>query len=235
MREYFEYDNRSNITLRSRWPKDVPDPDGWTPSDPAIKACCRPMSPAPLPAGAQTWRETFLPDAGVTNQYGTVMALGCGDPSQDFRLCDKPLTQTDPRGATTTFTYDRAHGGVLTATGPTVNGVAPQTWYTYVQRQAWLAQPGGGFAPTGQPIWLLATKSSCRTGAAADSGTACADPADEVRTVYEYGAEGGPNNLLLRGIVEDATGRALRTCYAYDWQGNKISETKPRAGVTSCL
>jgi YD repeat-containing protein len=31
----------------------------------------------------------------------------------------------------------------------------------------------------------------------------------------------------------DAGGLSLRTCYSYDALGNKISETRPRAGLTS--
>lgn len=43
-----------------------------------------------------------------------------------------------------------------------------------------------------------------------------------------------PNNLILRGTVVDAGGLSLRTCTSYDALGNKISETKPRAGLASC-
>lgn len=57
-----------------------------------------------------------------------------------------------------------------------------------------------------------------------------------MRTVYDYGPDGVPNNLLLRGVVTDAApgGLSSRTCYAYDALANKISETSPRAGLTSC-
>lgn len=65
-------------------------------------------------------------------------------------------------------------------------------------------------------------------------GFNCVTPSDEVRTTYDYGPNSGPNNLLLRGMVEDATGAALRTCYGYDARGNRISETRPRAGLASC-
>ena len=51
---------------------------------------------------------------------------------------------------------------------------------------------------------------------------------------YDYGPDSGPNLLLLRGKVVTADGISLRTCYAYDPLGNKISETSPRAGLTVC-
>jgi hypothetical protein len=53
-------------------------------------------------------------------------------------------------------------------------------------------------------------------------------------TTYEYGADGTANNLRVRGKVVTADGVSLRTCYGYDWQGNKISETSPRAGLATC-
>jgi hypothetical protein len=148
------------------------------------------------------------------------------------KLCDKPIYKVDQRGNQTDYTHDPAHGGILTETGPAVNGVRPQIRHSYAQRYAWIQNSGGAFVQAASPVWVLTQKSVCKEGAA--SGAGCANPADEVRTTYDYGPDSGPNNLLLRGIVEDADGLALRTCYGYDWQGNKISETRPAANLTSC-
>jgi hypothetical protein len=66
-------------------------------------------------------------------------------------------------------------------------------------------------------------------------GSGCVTSGDEVVTTYDYGPDSGPNNLHLRGVKEDALGSSPRlTCSAYDWMGNKISETKPRAGLAVC-
>jgi len=81
-------------------------------------------------------------------------------------------------------------------------------------------------------VWLPVRKSLCKSGAT--SGTGCAVAGDEVVTLYDYGPDAGPNNLRLRGTLVDEGGLALRTCYAYDALGNKISETRPRAGLGSC-
>lgn len=63
--------------------------------------------------------------------------VGCVADSQ--KLCDKPIYTIDPRGHRTDYTYDPAHGGVLTETGPAgPNGIRPQTRYTYQQRHAWI-------------------------------------------------------------------------------------------------
>lgn len=151
------------------------------------------------------------------------------------KTCNKPLSVTDARSNTTAYTYDANHGGVLTETGPAVNGVQPVKRYAYAQYYAWLKTSGGGFAPAATPVWLLTEERSCR--ATSTVGNACAGgSADETVVTYEYQAGNGstPSNLLLRGKVVSADGQSLRTCYGYDLAGNRISETTPRAGLGSC-
>jgi RHS repeat-associated protein len=151
------------------------------------------------------------------------------------KSASKPLTMTDARGNTTTYTYAPEHGGVLTETQPALNGVTPQKRYSYVQRTVWVANGAGGYGAAGPPVWLLASVSTCKAGNPASSGTGCAlGASDEVVTAYDYGPDAGPNNLLLRGTVVDPGGLNLRTCFAYDAQGNKASETRPRAGLAIC-
>ncbi len=55
-------------------------------------------------------------------------------------------------------------------------------------------------------------------------------------TTYDYGPESGSNILLPRGQAVTADGQTLRTCYAYDGRGRKISETSPNgtAGLAAC-
>ena len=149
-----------------------------------------------------------------------------------MKLCTRPITRIDALGRQSDFVYDPAHGAVLSETGPAVNGVRAQTRYSYVQRFAWIKDASGGFVRAASPVWLLAAKSYCKSGAAAGAG--CATPGDEVRTTYDYGADAGPNTLLLRGVVEDAGGLNLRSCYGYDWRGRRVSETPPGAGLGVC-
>lgn len=228
--QYIGHDNRGNLTQNSFWPKGAVNP--LVPGDPILANCCVSPDPPVFPAGSITYTQTFLGDAGFTTYYGFTFVLGCGSGSADAKLCSKPLTRIDPKGNVTDYTYDPAHGGVLTETLPAVNGVRPQTRYTYAQRSAWIKTSTGTFVQATTPVWVMTQKSICKSGAA--SGAGCATASDEVRTTYDYGPNSGPNNLLLRGMVADATGLALRTCYRYDNQGNKISETKPRAGLASC-
>jgi YD repeat-containing protein len=151
--------------------------------------------------------------------------------------CNKPTWIRDANANQTDYTYDPAHGGLLTETAPAVlvNGsasVRPQKRYTYVQRKPWLKNASGTYT-AGSPIWKLNSISYCRTSAAGASG-GCTAANDEVVTTFDYGPDSGPNNLLLRGQVVTADGVSHRTCYAYDVFGNKISETTPGAGLTSC-
>lgn len=149
---------------------------------------------------------------------------GCANP----KTCNKPDYVIDANGNRTDYTYSADHGGVLTETGPAVNGVRPQKRFTYAQRYAWIRNSWGGYSPAASPVWLLVREASCRTQASCSGGS------DEVVTTYDYGPDSGPNTLLLRGKVADAAGLSLRTCYGYDANGNKISETSPRAGLASC-
>lgn len=235
-REYYLFNGRGEVILRSLWPQGAPEPtltngsNMLAPvSDPDLRACCTLPGTANIPSGAVSFGQAFLADYPAGHPYPS----GCGTGPAQFRLCNKPIARIDANGNQTDYTYDPAHGGVLTETLPAdANGVRPQTRYTYVQRTAWLRTSGGGYAASPYPVWLLASRASCKTTAA--SGNGCAGgPSDEVVTLYEYGPNSGPNNLLLRGMVEDATGAALRTCYAYDGRGNRISETRP--GGTSGL
>lgn len=147
--------------------------------------------------------------------------------------CNKPTSKTDAKGNVYDYTYDPAHGGILTETGPAgANGIRPVKRFAYLQRTAWVKTSTGSYVAE-NPVWLLAAMKTCRTSATV-SGACSAGSSDEVVTTYEYGPNSGPNNLLLRGMAVTADGQTLRTCYAYDANGRKISETKPAANLGVC-
>lgn len=152
------------------------------------------------------------------------------------KTCNKPLTVSDYMGNQTVYTYSESHGGVLTETGPAVDGITPQTRYTYTStpRYAWIKTSSGGYTQAAAPIYLLTQKSTCLKGAPASGGTGCALAGDEVKVSYDYGPDSGPNNLLVRGETVESGGVVHRSCYGYDWQGNKVSTTLPRAGLATC-
>lgn len=148
--------------------------------------------------------------------------------------CDKPDSTTDARNNTIAYTYHPTNGRVLTETmPPDSSGLQAVKRYAYSQRYAWVKNSGGGYSQAATPIWVLDSEKTCRTSATV-SGSCSAGAADEVTITYDYGPNSGPNNLWVRGKVVTANGVGLRACYRYDAIGNKISETSPRAGLTSC-
>jgi hypothetical protein len=143
---------------------------------------------------------------------------------QPRKLCNKPVWSKDYKGNQTDYTYE-PHGGVKTETGPAVGGIRPQVRYEYALRRAWVSN-GGGHSPEAVSIYLPSRKAFCATGAA--SGWGCAIAGDEVVTTYDYGPDSGPSNLLLRSETVTAGGISRKTCYGYDWLGNRISTTRPK-------
>jgi YD repeat-containing protein len=232
-KDYFLYNERGQLIIRSLWFVGSPAPTlaNGSPalsSDPELAACCISYGVLQIPTGSVAISQAFL-----ASVYLGPWPIGCGSGDASAKLCESPVATIDARGNQTDYTYDAAHGGVLTETGPAQpSGVRPQTRYTYVQKQARIKDASGNAVATGLPVWLLASKNYCKTSAA--SGAGCAVTGDEVTTTYDYGPDTGFNNLLLRGMVDDSTGAALRTCYSYDWQGNRISETRPMAGLSAC-
>jgi len=152
----------------------------------------------------------------------------------NIKTCNKPDYVVDAGGNRTDFTYDGSHGGVLTETGPAdANGVHSVKRYSYAQRYAWIKNSGGTYSQVSTPVWVRTEERYCRTSATVSGGCA-AGSSDEVVTAFDHGSNSGPNNLLVRGVAVTADSQTRRTCYGYDADGNRIFETKPRAGLTSC-
>lgn len=152
----------------------------------------------------------------------------------NVKTCNKPEWIKDGLGNRTDYTYDVNHGGVLTEADPAnAFGVRPVKRSYYAQRYAWIRNASGGYSRAASAVWVKTEERTCRATATV-SGACAGGAADEVVTVYDYGPDAGPNNLLLRGQAVTADGQTLRTCYGYDAAGNKISETSPRAGLVVC-
>jgi YD repeat-containing protein len=148
--------------------------------------------------------------------------------------CTKPVTMTDAKGGVTSYSYDTVHGGLLTEMqpAPVAGGARPLKLRTYVQKYAYILN-GGSLIAAGTPVWVPATETVCQT-VAGSSTPICDGGALQTVTTYEYGADGTAHNLLLRGVAVTADGQTLRTCYSYDVNGRRISETKPAANLGVC-
>lgn len=185
------------------------------------------------------------PQSGVS----TIVSLAGYDSNcANFIKCNQPNWVIDAMGKETDFTYDADSGWLTSITEPaTLSGVRPQTRYTYSQLQAYYLQSPGVMAASGSPRLLLTGMSKCQTqSGAALAGTtgqgpfslsgpaACANTSDEMITTNDYGLNSAPNNLWLRGIAVTANGQTHRTCYGYDINGRRVSETSPQAALANC-
>jgi RHS repeat-associated protein len=148
-------------------------------------------------------------------------------------ICNKPETTTDERGKVTNYTYDPANGLITSVKrpAPTVNGVRPETRYTYTPLYAYYRQNGGSSptaAPT--PITKLIGVSACATTAS------CAGGSDEIKTVIGYGPQtsGIANNLLPISVASGAGnsgGLTATVTSAYDAVGNLYTVDGPLSGT----
>ncbi|MBX7494542.1 hypothetical protein K3172_01585 [Qipengyuania sp. 6B39] len=171
----------------------------------------------------------------VSGQYLTTTyeyPPSCTTATQAY--CNLPTAVIDPSGNRTEYTYN-ARGQVLTKTepAPAPGAARPVTRHQYTMRTAMVLNSTGGYVPAGSAVSMLTRTSTCRTV------ENCQGTSDEVVTQYDYGPTAGPNNLLLRGVAVTAVNSSgqletQRTCYGYNYFGEKISETQPKAGLTSC-
>ena len=93
------------------------------------------------------------------------IVAGAVYPCLSAPTCDKPQSTTDERGNTTDYSWDLAHGGLLTVTAPAASpgAVRPQTRYTYSALQAYVKNGAGSIVATGQPAYRATAVSTCRT------------------------------------------------------------------------
>jgi len=148
--------------------------------------------------------------------------------------CAKPIWVQDAKGNRTNYSY-ASHGGVLSEMkpAPTSGAARPLKLTSWVQKYAYVKNSGGSLVPAASAIWMLSSETECQTAAGGNTPV-CDGAAPQRMTTYEYGADGTANNLNVRGVVVSADGQSRRTCYSYDDFGNRISQTTPRAGLTSC-
>jgi hypothetical protein len=147
----------------------------------------------------------------------------------NIKKCNKPNWTNDGRSKTTDYTYHPASGQIASITKPAnEKNIRPQTRFTYERKYAIYKINGDTPEQSPDGIWLKATESHCINSAY--NGSSCAGN-DEVVTHFEY----EPGNLFLVGVATTAQGKTQRTCYRYDIYGNQIGETRPKAGLTSCI
>lgn len=151
--------------------------------------------------------------------------------------CNKPLTMMDPRLGVTNYEYNQ-YGQLTRQTSPAPSAGAPRPALVneYAMRTAYIKDASGAPVPAGPPISLLSRSYSCISSATCNASTPATD---RVVTDYDYGPTTGLNNLNLRGVTVTAVNgqgqiETQRTCFTYNYFGERISETKPLGAGATC-
>lgn len=139
------------------------------------------------------------------------------------KTCNKPITTTDQKGVTITYTYDPTHGEIKSITKPAVNNVQAQINYDYEQKIPYVKDSSGNLIAS-TPVWRLVKISKCMT-MTLDS---CVGTKDEWVTEFSDFT----NNALPRvtTIRNGDHTRSLVTTTEYDIYGNISWVDGPRPG-----
>lgn len=144
----------------------------------------------------------------------------CADPE----ICHKPTSIIDPRGGVTEYTYDPAHGGVLTETRPAdTSGVRPQSRHAYQSLQAWRRTGTSSTFSAAPAVTLPVQVSACASGTA----PTCIGTAQEIRTTttYQVGSASTGSNLLPTGVTSGAGDGSLLATTTTSWDANGDPKT----------
>lgn len=144
------------------------------------------------------------------------------------KTCNKPTTTTDALGGVTNYTYDSAHGSLLTVTAPAPSGGAarPQTRFTYSQKQARYKSSSSGFV-NGPSIWVSMTTSACA------SGSSCSAGANETLTTIAWPTTASANNLLPTSVTVGAGDNSVTSTRTttYNDVGDVVTVDGPLPGA----
>lgn len=151
--------------------------------------------------------------------------VSCADPIR----CNLPTAIEDARGNRTELEYPAPETTILRDFSS--RAIASYPWGTRQPSQIRRPAPGAGQAAprivNSYKAGVLTRSAECMTLSACQSGP------DEVVTTYEYGGTEATTRLLF-GKVVSWNGKTLRTCYGYDDQGRRVSETPATAQLTAC-
>ena len=133
-------------------------------------------------------------------------------------ICNQPTSITDARGATTDFTYDPDHGGILavTAPAPTTGADRPQTRFSYEETYAWYKDASGNVVQAPTPVILPSEIRACAVG------ETCENTAAETVTTVSYGPGGttNPSNLLPSAVTQRSGDSSISTTTSFSYTAN---------------
>ncbi len=183
---------------------------------------------------------------GDIHEYASFPS-SCSNP----KSCDKPTSTTDGNGNVADYTYD-GDGNVSTITQPAVNGVRPQTRFSYSAQYAWYKNSSGSIVSAATPVDTQTQTSKCLsyptsgslwgsvvwnsfTWTAALSGCTGTSAEQLVVTSYTGGSSSVATNLQPASTTAKAGDNSVSstTSLTYDTYGNVATTTGPISGSTS--
>lgn len=169
---------------------------------------------------------TPKPGSGLSPiSTSATFAAACVNPV----TCNLPTTTTDERGHVTDYSWDSAHGGLLsvTAPAPAAGADRPQTRYAYAAQTAYYKNAAGSIVAAPSSVTLPVEISACATG------NACDGAANEVLTTVAYGSAGVANNLLPTSVSQGSGASPTMAVTAMTYTANGDVETVdgPLAGT----
>ena len=156
---------------------------------------------------------------------GTPLISSATYPSacDNTKTCNKPISTTDQKGVTYSYTYDPDHGGIMSITKPAVNNVQAQVNYHYELKTPYIKNSSGNLVAS-TPVWRLVKISQCMTMTL----NSCEGTEDELVTEFSDFT----NNVLPR-VTTTRNGvhtLSLATTTEYDIYGNISWVDGPRPG-----
>ncbi|MDJ0910929.1 MAG: RHS repeat-associated core domain-containing protein [Woeseiaceae bacterium] len=167
------------------------------------------------------------PDMVQTYTYETCSAT-------NRKYCANPMTHTDERGNTTTYTYSPAHGGITKIQLPLVIGEGYRTTaIEYSQFHAWYRTSSSPMQfRDSRAVWRRTKEINCLVPS---QSATCSDGSPDARVTdyfYEEGNASTPSNInLLQTVTRSGDGSvSSAVAYTYDSWGRTASVDGPLAG-----
>lgn len=175
--------------------------------------------------GNVTRKTTVASGGGGSQVEQAAFPATCSDPV----TCNRPLYTIDANGGRTDYEYYPSQSRTEKFVGVNYTfqyGTGKPKKVTFPAPASGAPRPEMNFAYSGG---LVARISECRTQ------SPCAGTSDEVVTTFDYGTMPRSEPLKsLFGMTITANGQSLTTCYGYDWNMRRISETPPSANIGTC-
>lgn len=157
----------------------------------------------------------------------------------NFRLCNKPSYTIDARGSRTDYQYDAAHGEPTVVLKPAdannVRAVIRTIYSSFYPAPGVTAPSGISLVSAYLPTTVDTCLTSTITGTTVDFSYVCpAGSRRRTNLLHTASTSFSRTSHELEGVIDDADGAAVQTCYRYDAVGNRIAQVNPRAALTSC-